>query len=265
MKLSVIIPVYNAEAYLEKCVESVLAFPMEKEVILVDDGSRDRSPRICDQFQSSYHSEIKLIHQENKGVSAARNAGLEIATGDYVWFVDSDDTVISSLSAKLMFEQSKFQVKQVSEATPLVVFGFVWDENGVANTFGASADEVPYNLWRCWFDRKSIEENKIRFTEGRKYAEDQEFILKFLVSAHGSSRIGTNIVSAINEPLYYYTLRPGSAMTKKGVKGKKIKDIAAVLFGFAWNALVSGLMSKKWVWRELKRMAKTLYITIIRK
>ena len=86
MKLSVIIPVYNAEAYLEKCVESVLAFPMEKEVILVNDGSRDRSPRICDQFQSSYHSEIKLIHQENKGVSAARNAGLEIATGDYVWF-----------------------------------------------------------------------------------------------------------------------------------------------------------------------------------
>ena len=262
MKISVIIPVYNAEAYLEKCVESVLAFPMEKEVILVDDGSKDRSGEICDQFQDpsfkfQVSSEIKVIHQENKGVSAARNAGLEIAIGDYVWFVDSDDTVLS--------DQLKIKNEKLKNDSQLILTGFVWDENGVANTFGASADEVPYNLWRCWFDRKTIEENKIRFTEGRKYAEDQEFILRFMVSVHGSSRIGTNIVSAINEPLYYYTLRPGSAMTKRGVKGKKIKDIAAVLFGFAWNALVSGLMSRKWVWRELKRMAKTLYVTIIRK
>ena len=255
MKISVIIPVYNAEAYLEKCVESVLTFPMEKEVILVDDGSKDRSGEICERLAIKDEGlGIRVIHQENKGVSAARNAGLDIATGDYVWFVDSDDTVLSDQ----LIDKSKttYQLSMINYQ--LIILGFIWDENGVANTFGASADEVPYNLWRCWFDRKTIEENHIRFSEGRKYAEDQEFILRFMVCDKQLK------VSAISEPLYYYTLRPGSAMTKKGVKGKKIKDIAAVLFGFAWNALVSGFISRKWVWRELKRMTKCLYVTIIR-
>ena len=251
MKLSVIIPIYNVEAYLEKCVESVLAFPMEKEVILVDDGSQDRSGEICERLAMKDEGlGIKVIHQENKGVSAARNAGLDIATGDYVWFVDSDDTVLS--------EELKIKSEKLKIDSQLILTGFIWEEDGIANSFGASADEVPYNLWRCWFSRNTIEENHIRFTEGRKYAEDQEFILRFMIS---DKRL---TVSAIPEPLYYYTLRPGSAMTKQGVKGKKIKDIAAVLFGFAWNALVSGFISRKWVWRELKRMTKCLYVTIIR-
>lgn len=251
MKLSVIIPVYNAEAYLEKCVESVLAFPMEKEVILVDDGSKDRSGEICERLAiKDEELGIRVVHQKNRGVSAARNAGLEIATGDYVWFVDSDDIVLS--------EQLKVKSEKLKIDSQLILTGFIWEEDGITNSFGASVDEVPYNLWRCWFSRKTIEENHIRFTEGRKYAEDQEFILRFMVCDKQLK------VSAIPEPLYYYTLRPGSAMTKQGVKGKKIKDTAAVLFSFAWNALVSGLMSKKWVWRELKRMTKCLYVTIIR-
>ena len=265
MKLSVIIPIYNVEAYLEKCVESVLAFPMEKEVILVDDGSQDRSGEICERLAMKDEGlGIKVIHQENKGVSAARNAGLDIATGDYVWFVDSDDTVLSE-ELKIKSEKLKIDSQQSDNNYQLsiinyqlIILGFIWDENGVANTFGASVDEVPYNLWRCWFSRNTIEENHIRFTEGRKYAEDQEFILRFMICDKQLK------LSAIPEPLYYYTLRPGSAMTKKGVKGKKIKDIAAVLFGFAWNALVSGFISRKWVWRELKRMTKCLYVTIIR-
>ena len=255
MKLSVIIPIYNAEAYLEKCVESVLSFPVEKEVILVDDGSQDRSGEICERLAiKDEELGIRVIHQENKGVSAARNAGLDIATGDYVWFVDSDDTVLSDQ----LIDKSKTTYQLSIINYQLIILGFIWDENGVANTFGASADEVPYNLWRCWFDRNTIEENHIRFTEGRKYAEDQEFILRLMVCDKQLK------VSAIPEPLYYYTLRPGSAMTKKGVKGKKIKDIAAVLFGFTWNALVSGFIPRKWVWWELKRMTKCLYVTIIR-
>ena len=275
MKLSVIIPVYNAEAYLEKCVESVASFPMEKEIILVDDGSTDHSGEICDRFQVSGSrfqgsgskfqvsgsrfqvSEVKVIHQENKGVSAARNAGLDVATGDYVWFVDADDTVLMP---------SDMDLDSLDKVHPsMVIFGFVWDEDGVAKSFGASKDEVPYNLWRCWFDRKTIEERKIRFTEGRKYAEDQEFILGFMVSGFRFQVSGSRFqVSAINEPLYYYTLRPGSAMTRKGVKCKKIADVAAVLFGFAWRALMSGAIAQGWVWREIRRMTKSLYITIKR-
>lgn len=251
MKLSVIIPVYNAEAYLEKCVKSVMAFPCDKEVILVDDGSRDRSGEICDRLAISDEGlGINVIHQENKGVSAARNAGLDIATGDYVWFVDADDIV---LSEQLQVNSEKLEINP-----QLIVFGFVWEENGVAKSFGASEDEIPYNLWRCWFNRNAIEKTKLRFTAGRKYAEDQEFILKFIV---GCDRCN---VEAINKPLYYYTLRPGSAMTKKGVKLKRIKDVAAVLLQFIGLALIKGKLNERWAWMEIKRMSKSLYVTIIR-
>lgn len=268
MRLSVIIPVYNAEAYLEKCVESVMAFPCEKEVILVDDGSTDRSPEIIDRLAIS-DERLKVIHQENKGVSAARNAGLDVATGDYVWFVDSDDYVIPQKTNTLYLLPFTFYPS-------MVIFGFVWEENGEAKSFGASKYEIPYNLWRCWFNRKAIEDARLRFTVGRKYAEDQEFILQFLLNCninsgiteirnHGNTEVRKyGITEAIDEPLYYYTLRPGSAMTKKGVKGKKICDVAAVLLKFFWLAISYGMIGQKWVWREIKRMTKSLYVTIVR-
>lgn len=91
-KVSVIIPIYNAENYLKKCIESVLHQTLQGvEIILVDDGSTDGSGAICDQY--SVFQNIKVLHQENKGLSAARNTGLDAATGDYVAFLDSDDYV----------------------------------------------------------------------------------------------------------------------------------------------------------------------------
>ena len=71
-------------------------------------------------------------------------------------------------------------------------------------------------------------------------------------------------VEAINKPLYYYTLRPGSAMTKKGMKGKMVLDVSAVLFDFFFNALHNGMILQKWVWKELKRLTKTLFVTVSR-
>lgn len=269
MRLSVIIPVYNAEAYLEKCVESVMAFPCEKEVILVDDGSKDHSSEIIDRLAIS-DGRLKVIHQENKGVSAARNAGLDVATGDFVWFVDSDDLAICPV------KDDGLRMMGLVPETKLVIFGFVWEENGEAKSFGASKDEIPYNLWRCWFNRKAIEDARLRFTVGRKYAEDQEFILQFLLNCninsgiteirnHGNTEVRKyGITEAIDEPLYYYTLRLGSAMTKNGVKGKKICDVAAVLLTFFWQAISHGMITQKWVWREIKRMTKSLYVTIVR-
>lgn len=258
MKLSVIIPVYNAEAYLEKCVESVIAFPMEKEVILVDDGSSDRSGEIIDRLAGEEEC-VKCIHQVNKGVSAARNVALEMASGDYVWFVDADDSVLDQ-NLKPQGVALGYGATSLSGCC-LTVLGFVWEENGQAKSFGASKDEVPYNLWRCWFDRKVIEDNHLWFTEGRKYAEDQEFILQFLLASNAKKK---GLVEAIDAPLYYYTLRPGSAMTRKGVKWKMVKDVACVLCGFAWNALSKNAIMEKWVWKEMKRLAKTLYVTIKR-
>ena len=102
MKLSVIIPVYQVERSLRRCVESVCNQNVdEMEIILVDDGSEDESGRICDEISTS-DKRIKTIHQKNRGLSAARNAGLKVADGEYVTFVDSDDKVQENTHAQLM-------------------------------------------------------------------------------------------------------------------------------------------------------------------
>ena len=102
MKLSVIIPVYRADATLKRCVESVLSQDCESmEVILVDDGSPDDCPRQCDDW-AQRDARIKTIHKTNGGLSDARNAGLEIATGDYLTFVDADDYLAPNTYQQLM-------------------------------------------------------------------------------------------------------------------------------------------------------------------
>ena len=88
--LSIIIPVYNTSAFLEKCVESVLKQNVEMEIILIDDGSTDDSPALCDRL-ALCDARIKVIHQANSGISSARNRALDICKGKYITFVDSDD------------------------------------------------------------------------------------------------------------------------------------------------------------------------------
>ena len=92
-KISVIVPIYKVEAYLSYCIESIINQTYKNlEIILVDDGSPDRCPQICDEYAGK-DKRIKVIHKENGGLSDARNAGIEVATGDYFCFVDSDDTI----------------------------------------------------------------------------------------------------------------------------------------------------------------------------
>lgn len=92
-KISVIVPVYNVEEYLPKCIESILAQSFDDfELLLIDDGTPDRSGEICDEYAKK-DFRITVVHQKNSGVTVARNKGLEIAQGDYAVFVDSDDWV----------------------------------------------------------------------------------------------------------------------------------------------------------------------------
>lgn len=103
--ISVIVPVYNVEAYLNRCVESIVGQTYrDLEIILVDDGSRDGSPQMCDEWAKK-DGRIKVIHKENGGLSDARNAGLAVATGDYVSFVDSDDLIHPQMIELLYQEQ----------------------------------------------------------------------------------------------------------------------------------------------------------------
>lgn len=97
-KVSIIVPVYNVEKYLDRCMQSLLGQTLkELEIILVDDGSPDNSPALCDNYESAsdnlHWPIIKVIHKINEGLGFARNSGLEIATGEYIAFLDSDDFV----------------------------------------------------------------------------------------------------------------------------------------------------------------------------
>ncbi|GAB6975899.1 glycosyltransferase [Prevotella falsenii] len=103
MKISFVIPIYNAELYLNKCIESIYNSALtnsEVEIIMIDDGSTDNSAKVAKQI-CQQHKNTTLIEQENQGSSAARNVGIEKATGDYIWFIDSDDYLESSLLGRI--------------------------------------------------------------------------------------------------------------------------------------------------------------------
>lgn len=107
-KVSIIIPVYKTEKYIHRCVDSVLAQTLSDiEVILVDDGSPDKCPEICNAYKEK-DSRIKVIHQKNSGVSAARNAGLDVASGEYITFVDCDDYIEPDMYASMISTAEKY-------------------------------------------------------------------------------------------------------------------------------------------------------------
>lgn len=230
MKVSVIVPVYNIEKYLSKCVESVLGQTYGNfELILVDDGSTDSSGNICDCF-SEQDKRIIVIHKKNGGLSSARNAGLDIAKGEYVIFVDGDDYVDSKMIETLLKASMDYDVN-------LVMCNYVHvDEKG--NQVGISelriekpellsSDEMLDRVSKGWtfgviawnkiYRRELF--NSIRYPVG-KISED-EFI---------SHRIMATTKKAVIIPtvLYYYTLREGS-ITKSGFTIKQTDSFYALL------------------------------------
>ena len=249
MTLSVIIPVYNAATYLEACVLSLRALSsqmgLRMEIVMVDDGSTDDSGEMCDRLAD------QVLHQPNQGVSVARNAGIGIAKGDWLWFVDADDYVETINNSPFKTEDLLHQL----ESADFVNLGFVWEENGKSDCFGAGVAEIPYNLWRCLFRRELVQKHKMCFTVGRKYAEDQEFIVRYLLSVNGCR------VAAIPQIRYHYTLRPGSAMTRKGVKRKKVIDMVNVVLSM-WACAIDHGHFPKWIWHETKRMLKCAYVIV---
>lgn len=105
--ISVIVPVYNVEQYIHQCVDSILSQTYKNlEIILVDDGSPDNCPAICDGYARN-DDRVKIIHQENGGLSAARNSALDLCTGEYIAFVDSDDWIESNAYEEMMSEMQK--------------------------------------------------------------------------------------------------------------------------------------------------------------
>lgn len=107
-KISIIIPVYNVEDYLRPCLDSMIDQPVKEiEIICVDDGSTDGSGTLCDRYQDRFPAMVRVLHQKNQGVSAARNAGMQMARGEYLTFVDPDDWLEPDMLQTMLEEMQK--------------------------------------------------------------------------------------------------------------------------------------------------------------
>lgn len=168
IKVSVIIPVYQVENFLERAVDSVLVSTLkELEIILVDDGSEDASKEICDAYQKAYPEKIKVLHKENEGLGMARNSGIGLARGEYIAFLDSDDTIEPQMYEK-MYEKAvegNFQIVMcdvrilyVEENHTVVVTSYKAEEIDTAD-YIANGNNITYSVNKL-YKRFIWEENQ---------------------------------------------------------------------------------------------------------
>ena len=207
--VSVIIPVYNVEKFLNRCVDSILSQTYKNiEIILVDDGAQDSSPQICDEYA---HKDIrvKVIHKNNGGLASARNAGLKVAKGDYILFVDSDDWIKDITVEELLNIAVKNQVDFVRfipvsagypdrpDGTPINFGTEDFMEDGVYNKEKMIRDIYPrlfvtpqltmgpiVAAWRSLYNRKFLVDNNLYFDEEVKYSEDAIFSAKVVYNSN---------------------------------------------------------------------------------
>ena len=143
MLISVIIPVYNSEKFLNRCVDSVLKQSYkELDIILIDDGSSDKSGEMCDQY-AQMDKRVRVIHQKNRGVSAARNSGLDVAIGDYCTFVDSDDYIESEMY------QSMIDIAEQYNCDVIMC--------DCVKEFGTRTEAYTHDIRQGYYDREQLE------------------------------------------------------------------------------------------------------------
>ena len=217
-KVSVIIPVYKAETYLSKCLDSVLAQTYENiEVILVDDGSPDRCPIICDKYAKD-DSRVIALHKANGGASSARNAGLDLASGKYICFVDSDDflpqnsinDLVSSLDSNgADYAAGICAIKETGAFKNHINKDTVIDFDGEPEElFKYITSSGSYSPYAKIYLSESIQKNNIRFDENLKCSEDALFIRTYLKYCKK--------ISLVSKVVYEYTTANESSLSKKG-------------------------------------------------
>ncbi|MCR5575388.1 MAG: glycosyltransferase [Oscillospiraceae bacterium] len=216
--ISIIVPVYNVEAYVVQCIESILAQTWKNwELILIDDGSPDRSGEICDAYAGE-HENIRVIHQANRGVSAARNVGIEAAKGEYLFFADPDDWLAPEMLEGMM---------AAGQGAELVVCGHtnvymqadgtekrrmerrIWEGRDTPLETTALDDDVMAKtavLWNKLYRRDAV--GALRFDESLSYGEDALFVAELLSHLHAAV--------LIDEPWYFYRKnRPGNVVSAR--------------------------------------------------
>lgn len=217
--ISVIIPVFDVAPHLEECLRAIVAQTFSDwECILIDDGSTDASGEICDKWAGS-DDRIMAIHQQNAGVSAARNRGLDVARGEYIAFVDSDDTIdpsyLSALHGAMDSSDANLAVCGLEirygdgstiHRIPRSNVDFHLDRAHLPDFLELERDSLLYGPCVKLYRRQIIEDRHLRFDETKNYGEDLLFNLSYL-------RYCKSIVT-ISEALYCYIRRNDSLSTR---------------------------------------------------
>ena len=253
MKLSIIVPAYNVVAFLKKCVDSLLAqdlSPEDYEIVLVDDGSTDGSGALCDTLAAE-HGNIRVIHQRNRGLSGARNAGIPTASGDYILFVDSDDYLCPNVLGTLvgLMESKDLDILRFNYRN-VNMDGEVFEPNKYVKPFVDYSDVVcdgetflnerlgfACYAWQFLVKASLLQQPENGFKEGI-YFEDVEWTPRILLQARQ--------VASTDTVVYNYLFRTGSIARNKDKekKRKAIRDKMTILEGFA--ALKPQVKDDRW-------------------
>lgn len=271
-KVTIIVPIYNVEKYLNRCMTSLLNQTLKDiEIIMVDDGSPDRCPQMCDEY-AKRDSRVKVVHKKNAGLGYARNSGLDVATGEYVAFVDSDDFVDTRMYETLYrvatekkcevvfcgfvkeFAQGAFQ--SVSECSEYTEYSGS-EVNRLIPDFIASPpyEKSEYrhdmSVWHSIYRRDIIQEHDLKFISERDYAsEDIPFQIDFL--SHCSK------VGFIPDLLYTYCYNNGSLTKKVSLeKFEKIKALYHLLKDKSQDYDKEGLRAQRLFIGYVRAMIRT--------
>ena len=193
IKVSVIVPIYKVEKYLSECVDSIRNQTLEDiEIILVDDGSPDNCPQICDEYKK-LDNRIKVVHKKNGGLSSARNAGMRVATGEYIGFVDSDDYIEVDMYEKMYNTSKKYNVDFVmcdyyksygsdKKEVSLEIDEGMYNKEKIKSIIYPQlimTENIDYGpllaVWHCLYKNTFLKENDLYFDDIVKYSEDNLF------------------------------------------------------------------------------------------
>ena len=235
MLVSIIIPVYNVEQYITACLETVLQQTYRQlEVILVDDCTQDASVKIAKEYiESSPLKEglsfVYLKHEKNRGLSASRNTGIECAKGDYLYFLDSDDTISPDCIEKLVKKTNDGEVDVVCGAFECIgEEGYMWEDwehkdtiyRGGEKILEAFIDRQIYPMaWNKLIKNIVLKEKKLYFKEGIIH---EDLLWSYMVA------LAVDTVAMVSNITYFYLIRPGSIMTTPKKK-KSLESKIAIL------------------------------------
>lgn len=217
-KVSIVVPVYNVGKYLERCLNSLVEQTLDDiEIICVDDGSTDNSAGILDKYAATY-KKVKVVHEENHGVSMARNIGMDISSGDYIGFVDSDDYVSREMFLTLYNYAILYNVDIVQCGSPTKGRGLELIEASDISLKALMDFKITNSVWNKLYKREII--SNIWFSSDLRFAEDFEFVANVLLKSRR--------VLLVPEKLYCYETRElsetRSEINDEHLKGFRVYD-----------------------------------------